>query len=141
MAPRCVNLEYPSSGKADSGSRGTNGRLPRYPKSWGQRGMTMQGLQRYRDAAARCLELATQTNDPNTRAELLMLAQRWHQFATDDDRIVRAVLGAAVTVGGEVTQFMYVLADGISKRMPWLKPHETLREANVVTRAALEHGL
>jgi hypothetical protein len=103
--------------------------------------MTMQGLQRYRDAAARCLELATQTNDPNTRAELLMLAQRWHQFATDDDRIVRAVLGAAVTVGGEVTQFMYVLADGISKRMPWLKPHETLREANVVTRAALEHGL
>jgi hypothetical protein len=36
---------------------------------------------------------------------------------------------------------MYVGADGISKRVPWLKPHETLRKANVVTRAALEHGL
>jgi hypothetical protein len=101
----------------------------------------VRGLKRYRDAAARCLELATQTNDPNTRAELLLLAEKWHQFATDDDRFVRAVLGAPVTVGGEVTQFLYVVADGISKRVPWLKAHETLREADVVTRAALEHGL
>ena len=100
----------------------------------------MADLQRYREAAARCLELATKTNDPNTRAELLLLAQKWHEFATDDDRIVRAVLGAPVTVGGEVTQFMYVVADGISKRVPWLKPHETLGEANAVVRAALGYG-
>lgn len=100
----------------------------------------MGDLQRYRDAAAQCLVLATQTNDPNTRAELLLLAQKWDQFATDDDRLLRAVLGAPVNVGGEVTQFMYVVADGLSHRMPWLKPHETLREANAVTRVALEHG-
>jgi hypothetical protein len=101
----------------------------------------MADLQRYRDAAARCLELATQTNDPNTRAELLLLAQKWHEFASDDDRFLRAVLGAPVSVGGEVIQFMYVVADGLSQRMPSLKPHETLREANVVIRAALEYGL
>ena len=109
--------------------------------AWEWRGTTMRQLQRYRDAAARCLQLAKLTNDPNTRAELLLLADKWHQFATDDDRILRFVLGAPVTVGGEVTQFMYVVADGISKRMPWLKPHETLREVNAVVRAALEHGL
>jgi hypothetical protein len=103
----------------------------------------MADLQRYRDAATRCLELATQTNDPNTRAELLVLAQKWHEFASasDDDRFLRAVLGAPVSVGGEVIQFMYVVADGLSQRMPSLKPHETLREANVVIRAALEYGL
>jgi hypothetical protein len=33
------------------------------------------------------------------------------------------------------------VADGLSQRMPSLKPHETLREANVVIRAALEYGL
>jgi hypothetical protein len=101
----------------------------------------MADVQRYRDAAARCLELATQTNDPKTRAELLLLAQKWHRFASDDDRFLKAVLGAPVSVGGEVIQFMYVVADGLSHRVPWLNPHETLRDANVVVRAALEYGL
>jgi hypothetical protein len=108
----------------------------------GTLGTTMADLQQYRDAAARCLELATQTNDPNMRTELLLLAQKWrHQFASDDDRFLKAVLGAPVSVGGEMIQFMYVVADGLSQRMPWLKPHETLREANVVIRAALDYGL
>jgi hypothetical protein len=49
----------------------------------------MPDLQRYRDAAARCLELASQTTDPNMRAELVLLAQKWHQFASDDDRFLR----------------------------------------------------
>jgi hypothetical protein len=101
----------------------------------------MDDSQRYRDAAARCFELATQTNDPNTRAELLLLAEKWHEFASDDDRFLKAVLGAPVNVGGEVTQFMYVVADGFSKRMPWLTARDSLREANLVVRRALEYGL
>jgi hypothetical protein len=48
----------------------------------------------YRQAAARCLRLAQRTTDPQTRVELIHLAQKWLQFANDDFELRRIVLAA-----------------------------------------------
>jgi hypothetical protein len=60
---------------------------------------------------------------------------------TSDDKFIKAILEAPVSVGRHVTQFQFVLADGISRRAPWLTTREVLRETTGMVRVALEYAM
>jgi hypothetical protein len=60
---------------------------------------------------------------------------------SSDDKFINAVLEAPVSVGRHVTQFQCVLADGISRRAPWLTTREVLRETTAMVRGALEYAM
>jgi hypothetical protein len=59
---------------------------------------------------------------------------------TSDDKFVNAILEAPVSVGRHVTQFKFVIADGISRRAPWLTTREVLRDTTTMVRVALEYA-
>ena len=58
-----------------------------------------------------------------------------------NDKVLRAMLEAPVTIGWHVTQFQFVIADGIARRAPWLTAREIVRETNTVVRVALEYAM
>jgi hypothetical protein len=58
-----------------------------------------------------------------------------------DDKFIKAILEAPVSVGRHATQFQFVLADGISRRAPWLTTREVLRETTAMVRATLEYAM
>jgi hypothetical protein len=58
-----------------------------------------------------------------------------------DDKVLSAMLEAPVSVGRHVTQFQFVIADGIARRAPWLTAREIVRETNAVVRVALEYAM
>jgi hypothetical protein len=60
---------------------------------------------------------------------------------TSDDKFIKAILEAPVSVGRHVTQFQFVVADGISRRAPWLTTREVLRETTAMVRVALEYAM
>lgn len=49
----------------------------------------------YREFAARCLEIARRTSDPQTQAVMLQMAQAWHRLAEELDQAVTAGSGKA----------------------------------------------
>jgi hypothetical protein len=58
-----------------------------------------------------------------------------------DDKVLRAMLEAPVSIGRHVTQFQFVVADGIARRAPWLTAREIVRDTNAVVRVALEYAI
>jgi hypothetical protein len=58
-----------------------------------------------------------------------------------DDKFLKAMLEAPVSVGRHVTQFQFVVADGIARRAPWLTAREILRDTNAMVCMALEYAL
>jgi hypothetical protein len=59
----------------------------------------------------------------------------------DDDTFLKAILDAPVKVGHHMTQFQFVIADGISRRAPWLTAVELVRDTNAMVRVVLEHAM
>ena len=60
---------------------------------------------------------------------------------TSDDKFLKAMLEAPVTVGRHVTQFQFVVADGIARRAPWLATREIVRDTNAMVRVAFEYAM
>jgi hypothetical protein len=58
-----------------------------------------------------------------------------------DDKFLKVMLEAPVSVGRHVTQFQFVIADGIARRAPWLTARELVRETNATVRIALEYAM
>jgi len=58
-----------------------------------------------------------------------------------DDKVLKAMLEAPVSIGRHVTQFQFVVADGIARRAPWLTAREIVRDTNAVVRFALEYAI
>jgi hypothetical protein len=58
-----------------------------------------------------------------------------------DDKLLKAMLEAPVSVGRHVTQFQFVIADGIARRAPWLTAGEIVRDTNAIVYMALEYAL
>jgi len=58
-----------------------------------------------------------------------------------DDKFLKAMLEAPVSVGRHVTQFQFVVADGIARRAPWLTAGEIVRDTNAIVNMALEYAL
>lgn len=58
-----------------------------------------------------------------------------------DNKFLKAILEAPVSVGHHVTQFQFVVADGIARRAPWLTTGEIVRDTNAMVRVALEYAL
>jgi hypothetical protein len=59
---------------------------------------------------------------------------------TNDDKFIKAILEAPASAGRHVTQFQFVVADGISRRAPWLTTREVLRDTTAMVRVALEYA-
>jgi hypothetical protein len=59
---------------------------------------------------------------------------------SSDDKFLKAVLEAPVSVGRHVTQFQFVVADGIARRAPWLTTKEIVRDTSAMVRVALEYA-
>jgi hypothetical protein len=57
-----------------------------------------------------------------------------------DDKFVKAMLEAPVSVGRHVTQFQFVVGDGIARRAPGLTTREIVRNTNAIVRIALEYA-
>jgi hypothetical protein len=57
------------------------------------------------------------------------------------DKVLKAMLEAPVSIGRHVTQFQFVVADGIARRAPWLTATEIVRDTNAVVRVALEYAM
>jgi hypothetical protein len=57
-----------------------------------------------------------------------------------EDKFVKAILQAPVSVGRHATQFQFVVADGIARRAPWLTTREIVRDTNAMVRVALEYA-
>jgi hypothetical protein len=90
--------------------------------------------------------LATSTTKP--RARVSNGAPCWLRWSTakefdmtSDDKFIKAILEAPVSVGRHVTQFQFVVADGISRRAPWLTTREVLRDTSAMVRVALEYAV
>jgi hypothetical protein len=70
-----------------------------------------------------------------------------HDFAkkgfdmTSDDKFLGALLEAPVNVGTHMTQFQFVVADGIARRAPWLTTKEIVRDTNAMLRTAFEYAM
>jgi hypothetical protein len=60
---------------------------------------------------------------------------------TSDKTLLKAILETPVRVGHHVTQFQFVIADGISRRAPWLTTREVMRETNAMARLVLEYAM
>jgi hypothetical protein len=60
---------------------------------------------------------------------------------TNDKTFLNGVLEAPVKVGHHVTQFQFVIADGISRRAPWLTTRELVRDTNAMVSAVLEFAM
>jgi hypothetical protein len=60
---------------------------------------------------------------------------------TSDDKFLNAVLEAPVSVGRHVTQFQFVVADGIARRAPWLTTREIVRDTNAMMRVAFDYAM
>jgi hypothetical protein len=60
---------------------------------------------------------------------------------TTDDKFLKAVLEAPVSVGRHVTQFQFVVADGIARRAPWLTTREIVRDTNAMMRVVFEYAI
>lgn len=58
-----------------------------------------------------------------------------------DDKFLKAMLEAPVSIGRRVTQFQFVVADGITRRAPWLTAGEIVRNTNAMVCAALEYAM
>jgi hypothetical protein len=58
-----------------------------------------------------------------------------------DDKVLNAILEAPVSVGRHVTQFQFVVGDGIARRAPWLTARELMRDTNAMVRAVLEYAM
>jgi hypothetical protein len=58
-----------------------------------------------------------------------------------DDKFLKAMLEAPVSVGRHVTQFQFVVADGIARRSPWLTAGEIVRDTKAVVCSALEYAM
>jgi hypothetical protein len=55
-----------------------------------------------------------------------------------DDKLLKAMLEAPVSIGRHVTQFQFVVADGIARRAPWLTAREIMRDTDAMVCIALE---
>jgi len=60
---------------------------------------------------------------------------------SSDDKLLKAMLEAPVNIGWHVTQFQFVVADGIARRAPWLTTGEIVRDTNAMVRVALEYAM
>jgi len=60
---------------------------------------------------------------------------------TSDDKFIKAILEAPVSVGRHATQFQFVIADGISRRAPWLTTREVSRDTTAIVRVALKYAM
>jgi hypothetical protein len=60
---------------------------------------------------------------------------------TGDDKFLMAMLEAPVSVGRHVTQFQFVVADGIARRALWLTTREIMRDTNAMVRIAFEYAM
>jgi hypothetical protein len=58
-----------------------------------------------------------------------------------DEKFLKALLEAPVSVGRHVTQFQFVVADGITRRAPWLTAGEIMRNTNAMVCMALEYAM
>jgi hypothetical protein len=58
-----------------------------------------------------------------------------------DDKFLKAMLEAPVSVGRHVTQFQFVIADGIARRAPWLTTREIVCDTNAILRVAIEYAM
>jgi hypothetical protein len=58
-----------------------------------------------------------------------------------DDKFLMAMLEAPVSAGRHATQFQFVVADGISRRAPWLTTREVLRDTTAMVRVALKYAM
>jgi hypothetical protein len=91
MSPR----RGPAAKEEFSAFLGTNLTVPRFARGSPERADMDQNEDRYREAAAECIQAAKKTTDENARVTFLVMAEKWLRVA-DEARFNRRVLDAAV---------------------------------------------